>query len=138
MPGSPCSLAGTGPLSPPVIDDLFHSMRVLPVSIDAHEEVGGIGATYGVFGGGCAGHAGVPTNSALPTPVLGMTSVITRHASGPSRVAPDVHEPARTSCYSRMLPWVRNAVARSRPKVRIEAGTPEQLSLGWLGFRTAD
>lgn len=75
MPGSPCSIAGN--FLPSVTTDFFQSMRVPPVSIGAHEEVGGIGASYAVFGGGCAGSAGVASNTAWPPPSLGATAVVT-------------------------------------------------------------
>ena len=74
LTGSPCATAGT-PLAA-VPTDLFQSTRTTPVSIGAHEEAGGPGAFYAVFGGGCAGTAGVPTNTASPTPTLGATIVV--------------------------------------------------------------
>jgi hypothetical protein len=67
--GSPCAIAGTALAS--VTTDIFQSLRTAPVSIGAHEESGGIGAAYAVFGGGCAGHAGVPSNGNVGTPAIG-------------------------------------------------------------------
>lgn len=71
---SPCALAGV--TLPAVLSDYFLSLRTAPVSIGAHEAVGGPGAAYAVFGAGCAGSIGVPTNSMWPVPSLGTTSVI--------------------------------------------------------------
>ncbi len=76
QPGSPCSTTGTFLLS--VLTDIFLYPRTLPVSIGAHEEDGGgISATYTVFGPGCAGTAGVPSNTASAPLRLGTTSTIT-------------------------------------------------------------
>ena len=75
QPGSPCEFVGT--ILPSVLTDHYHSMRTFPTSIGAHETTGATAASYAVFGGGCAGSAGVPTNTAWPTPVVGLTSTIT-------------------------------------------------------------
>src|SRR5262245_4541452 len=73
---SPCATTGTATV-PQVATDLFHSLRTAPYSMGAHEEAGGLGASYAVFGGGCAGSNGVPTNSCAPTPSLGSICTIT-------------------------------------------------------------
>lgn len=72
--GSPCATAGTLLASTPF--DYFWAVRTAPVSIGAHESDSGL-ASYTVFGAGCAGTAGVPTNSSSLPPQLGTTAVLT-------------------------------------------------------------
>jgi hypothetical protein len=72
QPTSPCATAGTFLLS--VLTDFAQLPRTVPVSIGAHEQDGGgVTALYQVFGPGCAGTAGVPTNSMSQLPQLGTT-----------------------------------------------------------------
>jgi len=71
--GSPCSTSGTTLAA--VTTDFFAAARTPPVSIGAHEEDGG--ASYAVFGPGCAGSAGTPSNTASAPPRLGQNSVLT-------------------------------------------------------------
>jgi hypothetical protein len=73
QPGSPCETSGTTLAS--VLTDFFYVPRTTPVSIGAHELDSG--AQYSVFGAGCAGTAGTPSNSASSPPRLGQNSVIT-------------------------------------------------------------
>jgi len=70
--GSPCATAGT--LSLDALTDHYLAARTVPVSIGAHEEDSG--AIYSVFGPGCAGTAGVPTNTATPALRIGQTSTV--------------------------------------------------------------
>lgn len=72
--GSPCATAGT--LLPGTPFDYFWYPRTSPVSIGAHE-FDGSQASYSLFGAGCAGTAGVPTNSSSLPPHLGTTATIT-------------------------------------------------------------
>jgi hypothetical protein len=72
QPTSPCATAGA--VLPGVLSDFFQLPRTAPVSIGMHEQDGGGGAaSYQVFGGGCAGTAGVPSNSMSQLPQLGTT-----------------------------------------------------------------
>jgi hypothetical protein len=71
---SPCATAGT--FLPGVLTDFSLAPRTIPVSIGADEEDGG-GASYTVFGPGCAGTAGVPSNTISAPPQLGTAPVIT-------------------------------------------------------------
>jgi len=75
QPGSLCSMTGT--FLPSVLTDISLYPRTLPVSIGADEEDSGIPANYAVFGAGCPGTAGVPSNTASAPPRLGATSTIT-------------------------------------------------------------
>jgi hypothetical protein len=71
---SPCATAGNFLLG--VLTDYSQAPRTPPVSIGAHESDGAGAATYGVFGPGCAGTAGVPTNTTTIPPQLGQTMQI--------------------------------------------------------------
>ncbi|MEO6593976.1 MAG: hypothetical protein ABIP94_04410 [Planctomycetota bacterium] len=73
--GSPCTASGVS--LPFVVTDFFLTPRTTPVSIGAHEQDSGIGATYAIFGPGCPGTAGVPSNTISAPPRLGQSSVIT-------------------------------------------------------------
>lgn len=75
LPGSPCSATGTPVLSVPI--DHFMTARTLPVSIGAHEQEAGPAASYLLLGAGCAGSAGVPSNSISAPVRLGIPSEIT-------------------------------------------------------------
>lgn len=76
LPGSPCAFAGA--TLPAVATDFFLAPRTPPVSIGAHEQdSGGAAASYTFFGAGCAGTAGVPSNTISAPPRLGQASVIT-------------------------------------------------------------
>lgn len=75
QPGSPCAQAGT--FLPTVLTDFSLAPRTPPVSIGADEEDGGPSASYTVFGVGCAGTSGVPSNTISTPPRLGTNSVIT-------------------------------------------------------------
>ena len=70
---SPCT--ATGATLAGVTTDLFAAPRTPPFSIGAHER--DIQASYAVFGPGCAGSAGVPSNTASAPPRIGQASVIT-------------------------------------------------------------
>jgi len=72
--GSPCAQAGT--FLVPVLTDFFLAPRTPPVSIGAHEQ-DGIAASYTVFGAGCAGSAGIPSNTAVAPPRIGQPITIT-------------------------------------------------------------
>jgi hypothetical protein len=72
---SPCVTAGN--FLPSVLTDFSLAARTPPVSMGAHENDSAGGASYTVFGAGCAGTAGVPNNSASALPQLGTSPVIT-------------------------------------------------------------
>jgi hypothetical protein len=74
QPASPCAPAGTLLLG--VLTDFVQAPRTVPVSIGAYETDGGA-ASYTVFGSGCAGTAGVPTNSISAPPQIGTAPTIT-------------------------------------------------------------
>ena len=73
--GSPCSTTGT--LLPLVATDYFQNPRTPAVSIGAHEQDAGNPASYAVFAAGCAGSAGIPSNTASAPPRLGTLASIT-------------------------------------------------------------
>lgn len=75
QPGSLCSMAGT--VLANVLTDIFLYPRTPPVSIGADEEDSGIPASYVLYANGCAGTAGVVSNTASAPPRLGSTSTIT-------------------------------------------------------------
>jgi len=75
QPGSPCSATAT-PL-PLVLTDYFLAARTAPESIGAHEQEAGPAASYVLFGAGCVGTAGVPSNSVSAPMRLGTTQTIT-------------------------------------------------------------
>ncbi len=83
---SPCALAGTYLLS--VLTDLALAPRTPPVSIGAFEQDGASGtAIYAVFGNGCVGSAGVPSNSISAPPQLGTSPVFTFGNLPPPQIA---------------------------------------------------
>jgi hypothetical protein len=71
---SPCAAAGTSIAAVPT--DFLLAPRTVPVSIGAYEQDSGV-ASYTVFGAGCAGTAGVPTNTISAPPQLGTSPSIT-------------------------------------------------------------
>ncbi|MBM4063189.1 MAG: right-handed parallel beta-helix repeat-containing protein [Planctomycetes bacterium] len=73
--GSPCATAGTFLIS--TLFDYFMMPRTPPVSIGAHEQDGSTLASYTIYGLGCTGTPGVPTNVATGLPQLGTTMTIT-------------------------------------------------------------
>jgi hypothetical protein len=75
QPQSPCESAGT--LLPAVPADYYGLLRTAPVSIGAHELNAGSTAFYLPFGAGCAGTAGVPSNTSSGAPVLGTSMTLT-------------------------------------------------------------
>ena len=72
---SPCATAGT--LLPPVPYDFVLAPRTVPVSLGAFEQDNAGSARYAVFGAGCAGSAGTPTNTVSALPRLGTTPLLT-------------------------------------------------------------
>lgn len=81
--GSPCSTAGTTLVTVP--GDFFFAPRTPPVSMGAHEEDSG--AVYAVFGAGCVGSAGVPSNTASPALQIGGTATLTFGNLPPANLA---------------------------------------------------
>jgi hypothetical protein len=69
---SPVARSGTFLVN--VLTDFDQAGRTPPVSIGAHENDS---ASYSVFGSGCAGTAGVPSNTASGPPQLGQSPTIT-------------------------------------------------------------
>lgn len=72
---SPIANAGTFLLN--VLTDFDQAGRTPPVSIGAAENDSSASASYAVFGPGCAGTAGVPSNTASGPPQLGQAPTIT-------------------------------------------------------------
>jgi hypothetical protein len=70
---SPCATAGTLLLT--VLTDFNLAPRTVPVSIGAFEQDGG-GASYTLYGAGCAGTAGVPSNTISAPPQIGTSPLI--------------------------------------------------------------
>lgn len=68
-------IANSGTFLVNVLTDIDQVSRTPPVSIGAHE-IDGV-ASYNVFGAGCPGTAGVPTNTASAPPQLGTAPTIT-------------------------------------------------------------
>ncbi|HEX5052636.1 MAG TPA: right-handed parallel beta-helix repeat-containing protein [Planctomycetota bacterium] len=83
--GSPCATAGF--TLPSVLTDFSLAPRTPPVSIGADEDDSGAGATYAIFGAGCAGSAGVVSNTIDTPPQLGQVSTITFGNLPPPNIA---------------------------------------------------
>lgn len=85
QPTSPCATAGT--FLPAVLTDYALAPRTVPVSIGALEQDGGAAASYTVFGAGCAGTSGVPSNTISAPPQIGTSPTITFGNLPPPNIA---------------------------------------------------
>lgn len=146
---SPCTTAGTLLASTPT--DYFLMPRTTPVSIGAHENDGGSLATYTVFGPGCPGSNGTPTNGAsnppqlgsvmtvtfgnLPTPELAIAVVGFSNTTSPLGALPyDMTGLGAPNCFARISPDITTFLFGAANAASVQFSTPNALGLMGLSY----
>ncbi len=148
--GSPCAQAGT--FLPAVLTDFFMAPRTAPVSIGGHESDGAL-ASYTTFGAGCAGSAGIASNTSSAPPRLGTTAIITFGNLPPASIAiamlglsnttsvfgplpVDLGAWGAPGCFGRVSTEVTMLMIGSGGSASMPFVTPNQAHLMGLSFHT--